>query len=116
MLLEERIEKIREKIKKQEEKKEKLLTQIEKINQTISSLEKELKAAKDEQTVHTMLDLASVANNAGVDINDLKSALLSGDFLSLQEKMEAKATEDNAEQPFIDAEQEQTADTSTSIF
>lgn len=116
MLLEEKIQKIREKIQKQEEKKEKLLAQVEKIDQAISSLEKELNKAKEEQTVHTMLDLASVANNAGVDINDLKSALLSGDFLTLQEKMETKATEDNAEQTTIDAEQEQTVDTSTTTF
>lgn len=116
MSLEERIEKIKEKIKKQQGKREKLLTQVEKIDQTISTLEKELKATKNEQTVHTMLDLASVADNAGVDINELKAALLSGDFLTLQEKIEAKATEDNAEQTTIDAKQEQIVDTSTTTF
>lgn len=116
MSLEERIEKIREKIKKQQGKKEKLLTQIEKIDQTISSLEKELKAAKNEQTVHTMLDLASVADNAGIDIDDLKAALLSGDFLTLQEKIEANVTEDNIEQTILASDQEQTADTSTNTF
>ena len=124
MLLEERIEKIREKIKKQEEKKEKLLTQVEKIDQVISALENELNKAKEEQTVHTMLDLASVANNAGVDINDLKAALLSGDFLALQEKLEAKANEDNNgsnnAQDTVNTEQNQTlnsdSDTSTTTF
>lgn len=91
--------KVTEKIVKELEKEQTKLAALEKKR---SEIENDIKASKseiaelNEQLKHEKLSIiANMVNENGVSVDDLLNAAVSGDFLSLQEKLEENQKENS---------------------
>lgn len=81
-----------EKVAKLEKKKAALVEKRNSINASIKEIDKELSAANAEWKNEKVDALLGLATNGGFNIDDLLSAASSGDFLTLQEKIEKAQT------------------------
>lgn len=86
-----KIQKLEEKKAKLLEKKVKLEVELEKVTSDIKHCDNEIKKLEEEKQVIELKDLIASCSKNGLDINMLKKAVESGDFLTLQEDIESKA-------------------------
>lgn len=90
---------ISEALAKEQEKLEKLTEQRSALEQKLDALDKKIKKAKDKITQYEMMQNSNQFNAMtntlaaqGISMDDIMAAVKSGDFFSLQEKMEKAAT------------------------
>lgn len=93
--IEERIIKLNNKIKtfeerkkELEERKKKVDVQIKEQDSNIAKIRKEIKQLESEKETKALKDLLIIANDKNINLEELKNALINGDLLELQEKME----------------------------
>lgn len=84
-------------IAKEQEKKAKLKEQEKEIKAKLKSCNAAIKKYELMKNSNQYAELSKALYGTGVEMSDILSAIASGDFLGLQEKMEAAAQESNAE-------------------
>lgn len=88
-----KIKTFEERKKELEERKKKVEVQIKEQDNNIAKVKKEIRELESEKETKALKDLLIIANNKNIDLDELKNALISGDLLELQEKMEQAETE-----------------------
>lgn len=86
--VENKIGKLQEKRKGIFERYEKAQANLAKIQEELDKCDKDILKYQEELNILEMKDLIAEINSKGLNLNDLRSALLKGDLLELQEKLE----------------------------